>query len=478
MRSLASASVPFLIFGAVVILLSNLVRNSIWRRGLLLIASAVFLWLCADGETLIPFIAFVALGYAGLKLIETGRLRSATPMVVLTVAIFIWLKRYTFLPPQIFLHVPYAVLGLSYILFRVLHLFEDAGSGALPQPVSIFSYLAYTLNFTTLVAGPIQRYQEFDATLREGKRPSLVVAGRAIERIVVGFFKANVAALAFSTLQTGAIARITAATDEKSRILAGATAIAAYAFFLYCNFSGYIDIVIGVAQLIGIRLPENFNQPFSATSFIDFWNRWHITLSTWLKTYVYNPLLMALMRRNPSEASAPAWGVIAFFMTFFLVGAWHGQTSSFLFFGVLQGLGVSINKIYEIFLTARIGRKGVKALNANGFYLAISRGLTFTWFTFTLLWFWSNWTQLALLAKAMGPRSVISALALVFLTATVGLWLWETARKLLLGIRWSGEVVLQSRYTRTAWCTALMLIAIMTELLIRQQAPEIVYKAF
>jgi D-alanyl-lipoteichoic acid acyltransferase DltB (MBOAT superfamily) len=227
-----------------------------------------------------------------------------------------------------------------------------------------------------------------------------------------------------------------------------------------------------------IQLPENFDRPFSATSFIDFWNRWHITLSTWLKTYVYNPLLMALMRKNPSESMAPIWGVIAFFVTFFLVGAWHGQTSSFLFFGVLQGLGVSVNKIYEILLVKRLGRKGVKALNTNVLYNAFARGLTFTWFTFTLLWFWSNWNQLASLATALGFLGICEAITLVFVASTVGLGIWQALRGGALSIQVGGQSILQSRYTRTAWCTALVLIAITSELLIRQQAPEIVYKAF
>jgi D-alanyl-lipoteichoic acid acyltransferase DltB (MBOAT superfamily) len=266
--------------------------------------------------------------------------------------------------------------------------------------------------------------------------------------------------------------------DTGARVLAGAVTIASYPFFLYCNFSGYIDIVIGIARLIGISLPENFDRPFSADSFISFWSRWHITLSTWLKSYVYNPLLMLLMRRFPADSLAPVWGVIAFFVTFFLVGAWHGRTSSFLFFGVLQGLGVSINKIYEIVLTSRLGRKRAKALNSNGIYIAICRGLTFTWFAFTLAWFWSDWSQLTVLVTAMGVRTTISALALVLVTATVGLTVWEAGRTVLLKINWRGQPVLRSRYTRTAWCTALALISIATVFLIRQQAPEIVYKKF
>ena len=477
MNSLGGASISFLGFGAVVALLVHLIPRLAWRLTILLGASLVFLWLCAKGESLVPLIAFVALGYAELKLIESRRVRTIGPLVVTTIVIFVWLKRYTLLPSQVFLPGPYTVLGLSYILFRILHLMVDTNSGAIAGSLGLAPYLLYTLNFTSLIAGPIQRYQEFSQALHEAKRPSIVCTGRAIERIIIGFFKVNVLALAFSMLQENALNRIQNVPDQATKVMAGAIAIAFYAFFLYCNFSGYIDIVIGIARLIGMTLPENFDRPFAADSFIDFWNRWHITLSTWLKTYVYNPLLMALMRRYPADSLASVWGVLAFFVTFFLIGAWHGQTSSFLFFGVLQGLGVSVNKIYDIVLTAKLGRKRVKALNINRVYIAICRGLTFTWFAFTLLWFWSNWSQLAILTRAMGTRAVILTLLLVFAAATLGLTLWESARDVLLRIQCRGQVIVQSRYTRTAWCTLLVVVATMVALLL-QQSPEIVYKGF
>jgi len=477
MNSLVAPSVSFLAFGAITALLFNLVQRLAWRRMIVLIASTLFLWAATVGESLLPILAFVALGYVELKVIESRRVRIVSPMVAITIAAFVWLKQYTFLPSATFLHISYTTLGLSYILFRVLHLLVDTSSGEIAGPIGLTSYLVYALNFTTLVAGPIQRYQEFDKTMREANWPSIVQTGRAIERIIRGFFKANVLALMFSMLQASALTRIANVPDEGSGIVAGAAAIASYTFFLYCNFSGYIDMVLGVAQLLGISLPENFKRPFAADSFIDFWNRWHITFSTWLKTYVYNPLLITLMRQYPAESLAPYWAVIAFFVTFFLVGVWHGQTSSFLFFGVLQGLGVSVNKLYDIILTATLGRKQVRALNSHWVYRSLCRGLTFAWFSFTLIWFWSNWAQVAVLSKAMGWRAIIASLFVMLIAATVGLAAWETARSLLLKIRYDGTAVLRSRYIRTAWCTLMVMVSVTSALLL-QQAPEIVYKAF
>ncbi len=474
---MAGASISFLLFGAAVALLSNLVWRLAWRQAVLLAASFTFLLLCAEGS-LVPLLAFVGLGYCGLKLIESGRLRSAAGPVIAMIFIFVWLKRYTFLPPPLFLRTSYTTLGLSYILFRVIHLLEDASSGTLLGPVGPVSYLTYTLNFTSLVAGPIQRYQEFDKFRREARRPSVVSVGLVLERIITGFFKANVMAPLCFAIHTRGNSQVITAANWQARGIQGAVAIAAYPFFLYCNFSGYIDIVIGIAQLIGIRLPENFDRPFSADSFIGFWSRWHITLSAWLKTYIYNPLLMASMRRFPADSLAAFWSVSSCFVTFFVVGAWHGQTPAFLFFGVLQGLGVSMNQLYEIVLAARLGKKRAKRLTSKGIYRTVSRGLTFTWFAFTLAWFWSDFHKLARLAEAMGWRGVVLALVLIFVVATVGLAVWEWARAAVLRIEWRGSVILQSRYTRTAWCTVLALIAITSVLLVEQPAPELVYKAF
>jgi alginate O-acetyltransferase complex protein AlgI len=253
---------------------------------------------------------------------------------------------------------------------------------------------------------------------------------------------------------------------------------AVYPIYLYFNFSGYVDVVIGVARFFGIALPENFDRPFSSTNFINFWSRWHITLSSWLKTYVYNPLLMSLMKRFPARKIEPYLGVFAFFVTFFLVGAWHGQTSMFLFFGLLQGGGVSVNKLYQILMTKRLGKKRFIALGNNPFYAACMRGLTFTFFAFSLFWFWSTWTQMDSIVVALGWSTVALVWLLVFAAATIVLTLLQWARTgaMALGsrsVRWCCPAI-----HRTAWGTALAVITVLTLVISNSPAPDIVYKTF
>lgn len=479
---MGSASLEFLGFSLLVIVAFNLHRSVFWRQAILLLASIVFLWFFIPSIwSILPVAGFLLFGYFGFRTMQHPSARRIFPILVITcVAAFVWLKKYTFLPTPLLLAFPYVTIGLSYIFFRVLHLIVDARDDTLPGRISPISYLNYTLNFTTLVSGPIQRYQDF-AAMQLAPKPlplNIIVAGEALERIIIGFFKVNVVSLFLSMVQKQALTAVAFNQPFRERVLYATVIAAAYPFYLYCNFSGYIDMVIGIARFLRLRLPENFNRPFSSDNFMNFWSRWHITLSQWLKTYVYNPLIIALMRRFPSPSIEPFLGVFAFFVTFFLVGVWHGQTSVFIFFGFLQGLGVSMTKLYQVLMTKAIGRKRYKALAANAFYTACARGLTFTWFTFTLLWFWSNWIQLGALWNILRAPTVITAWLVIFFVATVVLPIWEAFRAWIIAIEWNQTPVLLSRYTRTVWGTALVVITLATIMLLHAPAPEIVYKAF
>jgi D-alanyl-lipoteichoic acid acyltransferase DltB (MBOAT superfamily) len=232
--------------------------------------------------------------------------------------------------------------------------------------------------------------------------------------------------------------------------------------------------VIGAGRFLGLVLPENFARPFAAANFIDFWSRWHISLSQWLRSYVFNPLLMGWMRRQRSARTKQYPAVAALFITFFLVGAWHGQTAEFLFFGLLQGGGVAGNRLYQVAMTRRLSPAGYAALGANPLYGAVSRGLTFTWFAFTLLWFWAGWGQIGLLAATMGVAGSVAAAAATVCGAAVVLAVPD-----LFGAS-SGAIaaVLRSRYTRTALASAMILAMTVASLVLNLSSPEIVYKQF
>jgi D-alanyl-lipoteichoic acid acyltransferase DltB (MBOAT superfamily) len=479
---MGTASLKFLGFAFCVVVVFNLSRAVIWRQLVLLAASLIFLgFFSHDPLAWSPFVAFLSFGYLSLWLIQNGRSRVCyLPALIGIIVAFFWLKKYTFIPSLLFLGFPYVTLGLSYIFFRVLHVIIDAKNGQIPERVSLVSYLNYCLNFTTIVSGPIQWYQDF-AKYQLAAPPlelDIIAAGGAFERIIVGFFKVNVLSLLFSLLQSWALNSLTPASSFKERFAQGVVIIASYPLYLYCNFSGYIDMVIGVARFLRIVLPENFNRPFSSDNFMNFWSRWHITLSEWLKTYVYNPLLIAAMRKYQSASAAPFLGVFAIFVTFFLVGVWHGQTSEFLFFGVLQGGGVAAVKLYQTAMIRAIGKKRYRTLANNSIYHNLARGLTFSWFAFTLLWFWSTWVQIGDIAHKLGPGVWPSVLLFMLAAATVLLGAWEVAREYMFGFEANGEPLLLSLYVRTVWDTAIAVVALATVMLLNAPAPDLVYKAF
>jgi D-alanyl-lipoteichoic acid acyltransferase DltB (MBOAT superfamily) len=419
---------------------------------------------------LLPLAGFLALGYGCVTAAGSGR-RWATPAsILLVLAVFLWLKRYAFIPEALLLPPGAMTVGLSYIFFRVMHLVIDAGQGGTDR-IGVVRFLNFTLNFPAFVSGPIQRWEAYEAN---GSAPlGVAEVGLAAWRMVLGAFKVLILSAALHAWQLDQIAALTGDMPLGPRVLTGALVMVLYPLFLYANFSGYTDFVIGAARLFRLRLPENFDHPFSAANFIDFWARWHISLSQWLRSYVLNPLLMTWMRRNKPARSRQYPSVVAFFVTFFLVGAWHGQTTEFLFFG-LQGGGVAENLLYQVAMTRQLTPVGYERLCANPLYRALARGLTFTWFGFTLLWFWASWQEIFGLADRLGTAGCIGAMlgsaGCAGIVLAIPDLLGSSAYRL--------GAAARSRYTRTAFASAMVLAITIAGLVLNLSSPEIVYKRF
>ena len=487
-------SLPFLALAAASACLFNLSRSQSWRQGVLLVTNLGFLLslayhpaaggapghgVFALGE-LLPYAGFLALGFGLIHALRRGVPAAAYGAGILALLlVFFWLKQYALLPQAIFITHPYTVVGLSYVFFRVMHLVIDARDPEAVRALTVIDYLNYTLNFTSLVSGPIQRLQDYEATAR--RQPlSLGPAdmGLAAERIVTGLFKIMVIAVGLSVLQKQLLHQVLTDPALVIRVWRAALLTALYPVYLFFNFSGYTDVVIGVARFFRIRLPENFDRPFSACSFIEYWSRWHITLSNWLKTYVYNPLLTVLMRKVESRAFLPYAGALALFVTFFLIGLWHGRTWNFFFFGLLNGLGVAVNQVYRIVAVRRMGRKRFAAVSSGVIYSFVARGLTFTWVAFTLLWFWSDWPQLGQIASALGLGGILACGLIVLELSCFALAALQRIRAAALAPAIAGQPILLSRYTRTVWVSAMLTIIFAVQSVMNAAAPEVVYKSF
>ena len=422
------ASVPFIAFVALTVIAFHLWSSVQWRRCVLGVANVVFIASYLTNLTqILPLLGFLALGYGGLHLVRlrrTGLALAGTVACVL--AAYIVLKRFSFIEPYIHLPIPYLLIGLSYILFRIIHLIVDARSGDLPERIGPFAFFRYTCNFLCFVSGPIQRYQDF-ATM-DGIQAAPLDAERvygAFARIVTGYVKFVVVAASadyfFINFDATLFADSPQSWPHLLTVYAGAAI--AYTVYLYYNFSGYMDIVLGIGVLLGQELPENFNKPFTARSFLEFWQRWHMTLSDWFKLYLFNPLLFALMTRFPAPAATAFLGVTAFFVTFLVMGIWHGTTLVFVIYGLLMGFGASVNKLWQIACTKRLGKKRYRALGQTTVYSSLARGLTASYFALALTCLWvpalPDFVSLAAQLGALGLTAVLVCMSVAFAIASL-----------------------------------------------------------
>lgn len=225
-------------------------------------------------------------------------------------------------------------ISLSFLTFRLIHVVVDAHDGLIEKPgwCSLFGYAFFA---PVSVAGPIQKFQDFHSQFSDPKPLTSEAFLAAFQRLVVGIAK--------KVLIAGPLTPYVLGNMEPSGghpLLMLILACALYSVYIYVDFSGYTDIAIGAAALFGITLPENFDRPWLATNLQDFWNRWHITFSHWLRTYLFYPINKFLVYRFPSGGKR-ANPVIAILVTFAIAGAWHGDGWNFLVFGLMHGMGIA-----------------------------------------------------------------------------------------------------------------------------------------
>jgi D-alanyl-lipoteichoic acid acyltransferase DltB (MBOAT superfamily) len=287
---MAVCSLAFLFFCGVLVIVYHLAPGKLLRQVILACASVGFLiplvpnlssweWFGAMlGGTYLTLVAVRARPRGAIVAIGIG----------LVLALFLYLKQYRlvadFIPfPNawdIRLH-PVEVVGLSYMTFKFIHMLIDQWQGQL-VPFSLWRYLNYQLSFFTIVAGPIQRYNDFVRYWEEmDLQPSETRESLLLWiRILTGMIKVG---LLSAYVQSTYPSPLHAAFNVRQALLT----FYAYPVYLYLNFSGYTDIVIGAAGLLGFRLPENFNRPWLSRNVLDFWDRWHITLTHWIRDYIF-----------------------------------------------------------------------------------------------------------------------------------------------------------------------------------------------
>lgn len=234
-------------------------------------------------------------------------------------------------------------LGFSYLAFELLHVVIERRRGRI-APMSWPDLMAFIFFAPARVAGPIKRFPDFIAAVRAASGSSeQVYAG--VVRVLIG--------LAKKVLVADVLALTVAEHRYASSALHAWTVVVAFAFQIYFDFSAYSDIAIGFARMLGITLPENFSRPYLAVNIREFWDRWHITLSHWVRDYIFLPTGRALfqtrLRSRPLAIAA-----VSYLLTFLALGAWHGVTAAFLAWGAYHGLLLTAHQIVRAKMPARV----------------------------------------------------------------------------------------------------------------------------
>jgi D-alanyl-lipoteichoic acid acyltransferase DltB (MBOAT superfamily) len=317
-------------------------------------------------------------------------------------------------------------LGISFIVFQKIAFLVDAHGGQIKQ-LRFLDYALFVSFFPQLISGPIVHHREMipqfesDHGLRYVRR----IVPIAISFVVMGAFKKVV--IADHLASHVAIAFQSTAAGQTHDMFSAWLAAVSFALQIYFDFSGYSDMAIGLGLLFGIRLPCNFNSPLKASSIIDFWSRWHMTLTRFLTAYIYNPIVMRATRRRVAAGKKVAIrGVLrpgAFvsllllptLFTMFIAGAWHGAGFQFIVFGLIHGTYLSINHAW------RNGRRAARRparRTRRGVVLA--RALTFLAFVVSIPFFradsvHSAWSFVASMLGAHGALRASSLVDLPFL---------------------------------------------------------------
>jgi alginate O-acetyltransferase complex protein AlgI len=283
-----------------------------------------------------------------------------------------------------------APLAISFFVFEFVHYLWDRRKGTAPISNPL-EFLQFAIFFPSLVAGPIKRYEQFLPSLKESKKFAKGANFcQGLVQVAAGFFKKIVLADNL-TLYINYRAPMFASISMQERWLF----LLALSFRIYFDFSGYSDIAIGIARMMGVELPINFNWPYLARNMRDFWHRWHISLSLWLRDYVYIPLGGSKHGRIRTAFNG--------FIAFALCGLWHGAAWNFVLWGLYHGLGLTVSNNYR----SNLGRPGLFIGRFFDKSPVCAWAATFCYVSFGWLLFFYPLAQACEMAKMLFPAILV-----------------------------------------------------------------------
>jgi len=304
-------------------------------------------------------------------------------------------------------------LGISFFTFQQIGYLVDVSRDRI-KAAGALDYASFTLFFPQLLAGPIVQYGEVIEQHRA--RPLWGVVGRNIliglALFAIGLFKKTVLADTLALYSTP----VFIAAREGSAIGFADTWLAGFAYTaqIYFDFSGYSDMAIGIARMFGIILPLNFLSPLRSQSVVEIWRRWHATLGRWVQLYVFQPISLPFAR-NAARRGLGQYGTLALavivptMISMLIIGVWHGAGWTFVIFGLLQGLYMSVNELWASYRKkARKARRKSKS-RAPAWHEPVARAATLLAFVFAILPFAASDLNdtLSLIGAALGAGDLI-----------------------------------------------------------------------
>ena len=264
--------------------------------------------------------------------IETKRLK---PLVFLSILPLVINKVFALTS----LHL-LAFIGISYMSFKTIQIMLEISDGLIKEKISIKDYLQFLLFFPTVSAGPIDRSRRFLKEINEvmPRKEYLELAGDGVYRIVLG--------LLYKIVLSTYVYQMLLALNNTGTVVYSIKYMYLYTLYLFFDFAGYSLMAVGSSNILGIQTPMNFNKPFLSVDIKDFWTRWHITLSTWLRDFVFSRVLMQVIRKKWFKNRLHN-ATYAYMVNMLVMGFWHGLSVSYIVYGFYHGVLMAGFEVYQ-----------------------------------------------------------------------------------------------------------------------------------
>ena len=233
-----------------------------------------------------------------------------------------------------------AFIGISYMSFKTIQIMLEISDGLIKEKITVKDYLQFLLFFPTVSAGPIDRSRRFLKEINEvmPRKEYLELAGDGVYRIVLG--------LLYKIVLSTYVYQMLLALNNTGTVVYSIKYMYLYTLYLFFDFAGYSLMAVGSSNILGIQTPMNFNKPFLSVDIKDFWTRWHITLSTWLRDFVFSRVLMQVIRKKWFKNRLHN-ATYAYMVNMLVMGFWHGLSVSYIVYGFYHGILMAGFEVYQ-----------------------------------------------------------------------------------------------------------------------------------